>query len=108
MTAPIALGSRRELFVDHFLIEHLNGEAALHLHPPIRREVVYQVSQPWDNACTGCYNLTQDGDRILLYYRGFYPIGADYADGAGQSDYQFGRQYRRHPLYATRIGLGRI
>ena len=81
MTAPIALGSRRELFVDHFLIEHLNG-AALHLHPPIRREVVYQVSQPWDNACTGCYNLTQDGDRILLYYRGFYPIGADYADGA--------------------------
>ena len=42
MTAPIALGSRRELFVDHFLIEHLNG-AALHLHPPIRREVVYQV-----------------------------------------------------------------
>ena len=81
MTAPIALGSRRELFVDHFLIEHLN-EAALHLHPPIRREVVYQVSQPWDNACTGCYNLTQDGDRSLLYYRGFYPIGADYADGA--------------------------
>ena len=40
MTAPIALGSRRELFVDHFLIEHLN-EAALHLNPPIRREVVY-------------------------------------------------------------------
>ena len=81
MTAPIALGSRRELFVDHFLIEHFDG-TALHLHPPIRREVVYQVSQPWDNACTGCYNLTQDGDRILLYYRGFYPIGADYADGA--------------------------
>ena len=62
-------------------MKHLNG-AALHLHSPIRREVVYQVSQPWDNACTGCYNLTQDGGRILLYYRGFYPIGADYADGA--------------------------
>ena len=81
MTAPIALGRRRELFVDHFLIDRLEN-AALHLHPPTRREVVYQVSQPWDNACTGCYNLTQDGDRVLLYYRGFYPIDEQYADAA--------------------------
>lgn len=81
MLAPVNLGSRRELFVDNYLIEHSDG-VARHLHPPIRREVVFQISQPWDNPCTGCYNVTQDGDRILLYYRGFYPIGADYADGA--------------------------
>jgi hypothetical protein len=81
MTAPIPLGPQRELFVDDFLIEHLDG-AALFLHPPTRQEIVFQVSQPWDNACTGCYNLTQDGDRVLMYYRGFYPIGEQYADGA--------------------------
>ena len=81
MSAPLSLGHRRELFVDRHLIEDLDN-AALHLHPPTRRQVVYQVSQPWDNACTGCYNVTQDGDRVLMYYRGFYPIGDDYADGA--------------------------
>ena len=81
MTAPVALGSRRELFVDRFLVDRLEG-AALHLHPPERREVVFQVSQPWESACTACYNLVQEGDRTLLYYRGFYPIGEDYADGA--------------------------
>ena len=81
MTAPVALGSRRELFVDRFLVDRLEG-AALHLHPPVRKEVVFQISQPWESACTACYNLVQEGDRVLLYYRGFYPIGQDYADGA--------------------------
>ncbi|NKB66389.1 MAG: hypothetical protein GKR89_04970 [Candidatus Latescibacteria bacterium] len=81
MSAPIALGPRRELFVDQFLLDQLDN-AALHLHPPVRREIVYQVSQPWDNACTGCYNFTQDGDRILMYYRDFYPIGEQFADAA--------------------------
>ena len=81
MTAPVALGSRRELFVDRFLVDRLEG-AALHLHPPERREVVFQISQPWESACTACYNLVQEGDRTLLYYRGFYPVGEDYADGA--------------------------
>ena len=81
MTAPATLSSRRELFVDPFLVDRLEG-AALHLHPPVRKEVVFQVSQPWESACTACYNLVQEGDRILLYYRGFYPIGEDYADGA--------------------------
>ena len=81
MTNPIALGPRRELFVDHHLIEDLNG-VALKLHPPTRREVVFQVSQPWDNACTACYNLTQVDGRVLMYYRGHYPIKEEYADAA--------------------------
>ena len=80
MTAPVALGSRRELFVDRFLIDRLEG-AALHLHPPERKEVVFQASQPWDGpappATTWCRRRP-----VLLYYRGFYPIGQDYADGA--------------------------
>lgn len=81
MTNPIALGPRRELFVDRHLIEDLAG-ASLKLHPPTRREVVFQVSQPWDNACTACYNLTQVDGRVLMYYRGYYPIKEEYADAA--------------------------
>jgi len=78
-----SLGSRRELFVDHYLVETLDG-CDLRLNPPERREVVFQVEHPGENACTACYNLTRnpDDDRILLYYRGFYPIGERLADWA--------------------------
>ena len=69
------------MFIDHFLVEELNG-AALQLHRPTRREVVFQVQHPQENACTACYNLTRDDDRILMYYRGYYPIGERQADWA--------------------------
>ena len=75
------IGSRRELFVDEHLIEPMEG-VALRLHTPVRREVAFQVKQPLENACTGCYNLCQDEGRILMYYRGFYPIGEHAADHA--------------------------
>lgn len=81
MKETIDIGTRRELFVDRFLIEELHN-ANLQLHRPERREVVFQVQEPVENACTACYNFTRDGDRILMYYRGFYPIGEHQADGA--------------------------
>ena len=82
MSDPLAISSRRELFVDRYLIDRLS-DAVLKLHEPVRREVVFQVREPLENACTFYYNLTQDGDRILLYYRGYYPIGANAADRDG-------------------------
>ena len=71
---PIALGSRRELFVDSFLIDTLT-DAALHLHEPARKETVFRVIEPLENACTGCYNLVQAGGKVLVYYRGYHPTG---------------------------------
>ena len=79
MEEIIDIGGRRELFVDGYLVEELEN-ARLKLHPPERREVVFQVRLPLENACTGCYNLCRDGERILMYYRGFYPLGEAYAD----------------------------
>ncbi len=79
MTQLLEIGARRELFVDDYLVDRLI-DTSFHLHPPIRREVVFQVRAPLENACTGCYNFTRDGDRILVYYRGFYPIGEQGAD----------------------------
>jgi hypothetical protein len=79
MGAPIELSTRRELFVDHFLIEELDG-LALQLQRPQPREVVFRIQGPGENACTACYNLHQDGPRVVMYYRGYYPLGEDYAD----------------------------
>lgn len=81
MSAVIQLGSRRELFVDHYLIDRMKG-ATLKLHPPQRREVVFQVQGPLENACSGVYSvLVENGGRYFLYYRGNYPLG----DGGGDA-----------------------
>jgi hypothetical protein len=68
---PIALGSRRELFVDDFLIERLEGKAELRLHHPEPQEVVLVHDAPWEgNAC--CYHsVFQDGKLYRMFYRGW-------------------------------------
>jgi len=81
----IDIGSRRELFVDDYLIDRLDGQARLKLHPPKREEVVFQVEGPLENACSGVYNvLVEHEGRYLLYYRGHYPLSKDEGDGSKQ------------------------
>jgi len=80
MEDPIDIGRRRELFVNHFLIDRLEG-ASLRLATPTRREVVFRIDGPNENVCTGYYNLVQDGAEILMYYRGCYPLADQSADG---------------------------
>ena len=43
----VDIGSRRELFVDEFLIESLKGEARQLLHHPTPREIVLVGDRPW-------------------------------------------------------------
>ena len=77
---PIALGSQRELFVDPYLIDTLEG-AYQHLHEPVRKETVFRVVEPLENACTGCYNVVQADGRIMVFYRGYHPVGHDLPEG---------------------------
>jgi hypothetical protein len=65
----LSIGSRRELFVDHFLIDHMSG-ARLKLHPPQPQEVVLRFDQPWEGLYCGYETVIQDGDTIRMYYRG--------------------------------------
>ena len=51
------IGERRELFVDHFLIEGLT-DAQLHLHPPERKNIVLSAQEPHENACSNCRTPT--------------------------------------------------
>ena len=51
------VGTRRELFVDHYLVDRIEGQAALRMHPPKREEVVFQVEGAMENACSGVESL---------------------------------------------------
>ena len=63
------IGSRRELFVDHFLIDRLVG-TRLELHHPQPAEVAIQVDRPWEGGDNlGISVLHHDG-IYRMYYRG--------------------------------------
>jgi hypothetical protein len=68
----IDIGSRRELFVDHYLIEDLGGKTQLQLHHPVPREVVLKHDAPWEGTGSGYHSVFQDGDRYRMYYKAWH------------------------------------
>lgn len=67
--AVLAIGCRRELLVDDFLIAALTG-AELKLHKPEPHDVAIVCDAPWEGNTSAYYTLFQDGDLYRMYYRG--------------------------------------
>jgi len=65
----ISIGTRLELFVDHFLIENLDG-VRLALHHPQPAGVAFAFDKPWEGPHSYYSTVIQDGDRYRFYYRG--------------------------------------
>ena len=72
----INLGSRRELFVDHFLIEKMDG-AQLKLHEPRREGIALKFDRPWEGEFSGYTTVIKDGALYRMYYRGLPSAGRD-------------------------------
>lgn len=68
--SPIAIGDRRELLVDDFLVEKLSGGARLRLHQPVPREIVLKTDAPWEGNACGYPSVFQDGELYRMYYHG--------------------------------------
>ena len=66
---PIAIGSRRELFVDDFLIEKLSGKAEQRLHQPQPQEIAITHDMPWEGSGSGYHSIFKDGDKYRMYYK---------------------------------------
>jgi hypothetical protein len=66
----VELGSRRELFVDRILLESVSEGAALRMHKPAPREMVFTADAPWEGNTSAYFTIFQDGDRYRMYYRG--------------------------------------
>ncbi len=76
--APVTdIGTRRELFVDDFLVERLEGGAEMRLHHPEPREIVLVLDRPWEGSgSSGYHSVFRDGDVYRMYYKGWH-IGFD-------------------------------
>ncbi|MFO1094664.1 MAG: hypothetical protein U0992_15365 [Planctomycetaceae bacterium] len=77
--APVELGLRRELFVDRYLIESLDG-AELFLHEPRDSGSVIAFDNPWEGRFCGYTTIIRDGDVLRMYYRGMPDAKADGSD----------------------------
>ncbi len=66
---PIDIGSRRELFVDHALIDQLNN-VQLVLQKPHDEGIAIPFDAPWEGAFCGYATIIKDGDKYFAYYRG--------------------------------------
>jgi hypothetical protein len=69
---PLRVGTERQLFVDRFLVERMDG-VDLQLHSPVAREVVLRAEKPWEGKTIVYPTVFRDGDRYRLYYRASGP-----------------------------------
>lgn len=76
---PLALASRRELFVDRALIESMVGAR---LEPAVPRDEgeVLRFDRPWEGPFSGYATVIDGPDLYMLYYRGLPTAGADGSD----------------------------
>ncbi len=63
------IGSQRELFVDDWLIDALDG-AQLKLHHPRPEEIAVTFDAPAEGNVSAYVTVFQDGDIYRMYYRG--------------------------------------
>jgi len=75
--SAIDIGDRRELFVDRFLLDRLDG-VELRLHSPTPREVVMVCDAAWERSGCGYETVFRDGPIIRMYY-----IAADLTSADG-------------------------
>lgn len=75
--SPVAIGSRRELFVDPLLVDRLSGKASLRLARPHDAGSVLPFDRPWEGAFCGYVTIIHDGDLYRAYYRGLPMPRAD-------------------------------
>jgi hypothetical protein len=73
---PIDIGTRRQLFVDRYLIESTQG-VELRLSTPVDAGPAMLLDKPWEGAFSGYFTVIQDGALLRLYYRGEPHAGKD-------------------------------
>ena len=66
---PLNIGNRRELFVDPYLIDRLDG-ASLKLHEPQPAGTAIKYDRPWEGRGCAYITVLEDDGVYRMYYRG--------------------------------------
>ena len=99
---PIELNDRREIFVDHFLIDHLDGVEIV-MHSPIDEGIVFSFSiNPGKGHFSAYVTILKDAEMFRAYYRGVREADKDGNDAEGNL---LCGVKRRHSLDQTQPGV---
>jgi len=66
---PISIGSRRELFVDEFLVERLLN-VRLELQHPQPQEISFACDQPWEGNTCIYFRVIAESGKYRMWYQG--------------------------------------
>lgn len=80
--SPLDIGSRRELFVDRYLIDRLVN-TQLKLHEPVSGGLAIRIDKPWEGPANFGMSVIEFGGRLLMYYRGWPPNDPQEQNGVG-------------------------
>ena len=72
----IDLKSNRELFIDDFLLDKMEG-TQLVMHQPIDEGQVLNFDKEWEGQFSGYCTVIKDQEKYRLYYRGLPTSGLD-------------------------------
>jgi hypothetical protein len=79
LNSIIPLGNRREIFVDHYLLEKLDGVQIIK-HVPVDEGPVFSFDKPWEGIFSAYCTIIKDGSLFRAYYRGLPVSGMDGSD----------------------------
>lgn len=74
------IGDRVEMFVDDWLIAS-RANVTLQFTQPQKREVVFTMQEPWEDACASYFCVFQDEGLVRMFYRGYLSQGNDANSG---------------------------
>lgn len=66
----VSLDSRRELFVDGYLVDSLTGGAVRRMHQPQRRDVAFATDAPWEGETSAYFCVVPVDGKVRIYFRG--------------------------------------
>lgn len=71
----VDIGSRRELFVDDFMIDDLTPILERRLHHPVPQNIILELDQPWEGDASAYLSVVEVDGRVRIYYnaRPLYP-----------------------------------
>lgn len=74
--ATLSLSDQREIFVDNYLIEKMEGVEIVK-HMPRDEGAVLQFDKPWEGNFSAYVTIIYDGNLYRAYYRGLREAGKD-------------------------------
>ena len=72
----IDIGSNREIFVDSYLLDRLNGVEQM-MHHPRNEGIVLKFDHPWEGNFSAYCTIIKDEKVYRAYYRGVPSAGKD-------------------------------